>query len=100
MCGSTDNRFADENRTRLDGECLRLDVTDDFSTRLEFDVVGGGEVALDFSVDDDGRGFDLGLDASIFADGEIAIGCDFALDFAVDNQVIAELDRPFDFHVR
>ncbi len=71
---SADRGFADEDGTGFDGEGLGLDVADDFGAGLEFDAVGGGEVAVDLAVNDDGGGFDFGLDAGVFTDGEIAVG--------------------------
>ena len=94
-----DGGFADEDGTGFDGEGLGLDVADDFGAGLEFDAVGGGEVAVDLAVDDDGGGFDFGLDAGVFTDGQVAIGGDFALDFAIDDEVVGEFDGAFDFDV-
>jgi hypothetical protein len=68
-----DRGFADKDGTGFDRECLGLNVADDFGAGLEFDPVRGGEVAMDFSVNDDGGGFDFGLDAGVFTDSQVAI---------------------------
>ena len=54
---------------------------------------------MDLAVNDDGRGLDLGLDSGVFADGEVAVGVDFAFDFSINDEVVGELDDAFDFHI-
>jgi len=94
-----DGGFADENGTSLDGEGLGLDVAYDFGAGLEFNAVGGIDVAMHLAINDDGVGLDLRLDAGVFADGEIAVGLDFTFDFPVNHEVVGEFDGAFDFHV-
>ena len=95
----SDGGFADEDGACFNGEGLGLDIADDFGARLEFDAVGGGEIAVHLAVDDDGRGFDLRLDTGVLADSEIAVGVDFTFDFTIDDKVIGEFDGAFDFNV-
>jgi hypothetical protein len=93
-------RFTDENGTRLDRQGLGFQVTNDFGTGLEVDAVGGGHVAMDLAIDDDGAGFDFRFEAGVFADRKVSVGIDFAFDPAIDHQVIGEFHGAFDFHIR
>ena len=95
-----DGGFSYENGTGFDGEGLGLDVADDFTAGLELDAVGGGDIAVDLTINDDGCGFDFRLDAGVFADGEAAVGVDFTFDFAIDDEVVGEFDGAFDFDIR
>ena len=91
--------FSDENGTGFDRKRLGLDVADDFGAGLEFDPVGGVDIAVDLAVDDDGGGFDFRLDAGILADGQITVRLDFTLDFPIHHEVVSEFNGAFDFHI-
>lgn len=97
---SANRGFSNEDGTGFDRERLGLDVTDDLSTGLQFDPFGGGEIAVNLAIDDDGSGFDFSADAGVLADGEIAIRGDFSLDLAVNDEIIGEFDGSFDFDIR
>lgn len=83
--GSANGGFADEDRTCFDGERLGFDIADDFGAGLEFNAVGGGEVAMNLAINDDGGGFDFRFDAGVFTDGQIPVGGNFAFDFAIHD---------------
>lgn len=58
------------------------------------------DVSINFSVDDNGAGFDGSGDTGIFTYGEgSSIGDDFTVDFAVDNEVVGKFDTAFNFHI-
>src|ERR1035437_3235844 len=97
--GRAHGGFADENGTWLDGEDFRFDIADDFGAGFQLHAIGHDDIAVDFAIDDEGAGFDFGLDARVFADGEIAVRVDFAFDFPIDHEVIGEFHDAFDFHV-
>lgn len=96
---SADGGFADENGSGFDRESLCFDVADDFATGLEFDAVGGGDVAVNFAVNHDSRGFDFGFDPGVFTDSEVSLRVDFTFNFTIDHKVIGKFDDTFDFHV-
>ena len=91
--------FSDEGGAVFDDDAAGAEVADELGGGFEFDAFGGVDVALHGAVDDDGFGFHFTLHVGAFADGEGGVGGDFALDFAVENEVVLEFECAFDFHV-
>lgn len=85
-------RFSNEDGTGLDRQRFGSDIANDFGTGLEVDAVGGGHVAMNLAVNDNRSSFDFGLEAGVFAHGQIAFGSDFAFDFTIDHKLVGKLD--------
>ena len=98
--GRAHRGFSDEDRTCVDGEGLGFDVANDFRACLQLDAVSDGDVAVDFSVNHDRASLDLGTNAGVFTDGQIAVRGDFAFNLAVDDEVVGELDGALDLNIR
>ena len=67
--GCANSGFSYENGTCLDGEGFGFDISNNFRARFEFDSISGGEIAVNFAINDNGSGLNFRLDAGIFADG-------------------------------
>ena len=99
MSWAANGGFADKDGAGFNRESFGFDVTNHFGAGFQVDSVGGGQVAVHFAIHDNRAGFDFGFDAGIFPNGEVAAGIDFAFDFAVNNEVVAEFHGTFDFDV-
>ena len=96
---TTDGGATVEGSAFLDGEGASGDVANQDGVAFELAAFLDDDVAFDLAEDDNGAGFDFALDVGVFADGECAIGVDFAFDASVDDEVVGELDGTFDFDV-
>lgn len=96
---SSDGGFTDKDGTCFDREGFGFDVTHHLGAGFQLDALDDGEVAVNFSVDDDGTCFDLSLDSGVFTDGEVSGRLDVTIDLAVDDQVVLELDGSLDFYI-
>ena len=67
--------------------------------RFQLAAFAHGDVALHFAVNRDRFGFDLAADIRVLANGQHAIGIDFAFDFPVDEKFLLKFDRAFDFDI-
>lgn len=99
VCLLADLGLAHEGGSFFDGKRAGGNVTHEDRVALELAALSDGDVAFDFAENDDGAGLDLALDQRVFTHGQTAVGDDFALDFAVDDKVVRELDGTFDFDV-
>ena len=67
-----------------DDEFVGADIPKELGGVANLDGLGGGDVALNLAADDDLGGVNLGLDDGVRADGEGALGNDFAFKGAVE----------------
>src|SRR5256885_1682377 len=94
-----DFRFADESRAFLDDETRCLQVALQRATRLQLAAFRHGDVTLHFAVNRDRLRLDLAVDVGVFADRQNAVGINLALNFSVNEELLLEFDRAFDFDV-
>src|SRR5437899_5921258 len=92
-------RFPDERRPFLNNEARRFQIPLQRAARLELAALAHRDVALNFSVNRDGLGFDLATDVRVLANGQDPIGIDLALHLPVDQKFLLKLDRAFNFDV-
>lgn len=97
--GSADLGFTDEDGSWLNGEGAGFHITDHFRAGFDIDPLGAGDVSMDLAVNDNGLGFDLGLDGGVLSHGEGSIGSNFSFDATVDKEVVSEEDRSIDVDV-
>ena len=88
--------FADKGGAFFDDEAGGFEVADELGAAFEFAAFVDGDVAVDFAVDAYGFGFDFAADFGVFTDDQRAGRGDFAFDFAVDVEVILELNGALD----
>ena len=80
-----------------DDELVGADVAEELGVIADLDGFGGGDVALDLAADDDLGGVDFGLDDGLRADGEGALGKNFAFKGAVKLKRTVEGEGALDF---
>ena len=85
-------RLADERRPFLNNEARRLQITLQSAARLKLTAFTHRDVALNFSINRDGLGFDLATDVRVLANGQDPIGIDLALHLPVDQKFLLKLD--------
>ena len=88
-----------EGGTFFDGQRASGYVADEDCIGLEFATLLDGDVAFNFAKDSHRAGLDFSFDQSVFTNGEATVRMDFAFDFTVDDKVVGELDRAFDFYI-
>ena len=94
-----DEGLAHEGRSFFDGKGASGDVAHHDSVALQLAALGDSDVAFDLAENGHSARLHFALDVSILTNCEAAIGLDFAIDFAVDDQVVRELDGAFDFNI-
>ena len=90
----------DQDGTGLHGENRGLDVAGDFGILGEFKSLAGVDVAIDAAMNHHALRANLGVDGGTPTDRDRAIGEDFSVDLAVDDDVVLKLDGPFDLDIR
>ena len=91
--------FTDEDCASFNRKEFCLDVADDFSARLQLDPVAGGHVAVDFSVNDNRAGLDLGFQPGVLTNGKVACRLDLAFDLSVNDEIVLKLNGSLDFDI-
>jgi hypothetical protein len=94
-----DGRTAGEARSFLNGHGPGDDVTFLDGVALQLTTLGDRDISLNLAKNNDGLGADLTDHEGVFPHGERSIGSDFPFDFAVNDQIIGELEGTFDFDV-
>ncbi len=87
-----DFRLPDERRPFFNNEARRFQITLQSAARLELAAFAHRDVALNFSINRDGLGFDLATDVRVLANGQDPIGIDLALHLPVDQKFLLKLD--------
>src|SRR5207245_2813536 len=90
-----DFRLPDEGRPFLNHETRRFQITLQSAARLELAAFTHRDVALNFSINRDGLGFDFATDVCVLANGQDPIGINLALHLPVDQEFLLKLDRAF-----
>ena len=84
--------FTNKDCAGFDGDRACLDITNHLGTAFDFNSLSARDIAMNFSIDDDGFGRDLGFNMGVFGNGEGAIGADFAFDPPINKEVISKSD--------
>ena len=84
--------FTNKDCAGLDGDRACFDITNHLGTAFDFNSLSARDIAMNFSIDDDGFGRDLGFNMGVFGNGEGAIGADFAFDPPINKEVISKSD--------
>ena len=66
---------------------------------FQFATISYGDITLNLSKDDDGSSLDITDNVGVFTARKIALGIDFALDSAIDEQIAGEAELAFNLHI-
>jgi len=94
-----DFRLAHERCAFLDNHASGLQISHELGPGFQFAAFHHCDVAVNLAQHRDGFCFDLAANVGVFTNRETAVGNNFALDLAVDNQLVGKFYRPFDFDV-
>ena len=90
-----------ENGAVFDADARRLDIADHRAVLLDFNAIGGIDIAGDFAEDDQFARGNFGIQDAAAADGKaVATDGDRSFDLAIDLQIFFGADAALNFEAR